>query len=133
MDINELSESMESLRSDDVVFYVHLTEMDKGDNINDNGIILEDDRLFSAVNPLDDSFFVDPNNYVNSKLGSPQTRNKDLMVVVAIINGEEDMLVRKRGNMYVIPSENIIGYLNLHNNYFTNNENSLYDLNSYTL
>ncbi len=133
MDIYELSEAMDALRSDDVTFYVHLTEIDKGDKINDNGIILEENRLFSAVNPLEESFYLDPEGYVTNKLGSPQTRNKDLMVIVASMIGEENTLVKKHENMYVIPKENIVGYLNLHNNTFTNNENSEYDINSYTL
>lgn len=133
MDLNELCEGMNELRSDDVVFYAHLTEEDKGTMINDNGIILDSNRLFSAVNLIEDSFYDDIEDYINTKLGSPQTRKKDLMVIVALLDGEENTIVKKYKDGYLIPSENIVGYIDLHSNSFISNKNSDYSINSYSL
>lgn len=130
MDLDSLASSMDCMRLDGVEFYAHLTTRDKGDMINGLGIIIDDDRLFSAVNSINEEFYIDPHKYIETSLGSPQTRGKEIMVVVAS-GGEK--LVQKSSNNYVIPSENIVGYLDLSSEYFISNDNSLYEVNSYTI
>lgn len=131
MELEELAINMESLLSDDIEFFAHLTTKDKGNLINELGIIIDDNRLFSAVNPITDEFYINPHKYILTSLGNPQTRGKEIMVIVARQINEE--IIRKYGNSYIIPSENILGYLDLSSEYFISNENSLYETNTYTI
>ena len=73
--------------------------------------------------------FDDPDYYIDYELGNPQTRQKEIMVFIGCYNGEEGFLLRKANNGdYVIPSGNILGYLDLRSKQFTTNTNSDFDM-----
>ena len=65
------------------------------------------------------------------ELGNPQTRAKEIMVLIGCERDEESRLIKKNNNgqsKYVIPSENIIGFVDLDSKYFDSNPNSEYSI-----
>ena len=135
MELEDLANSMKELEEEeDIEFYAHLTERTNGISINEKGLEMEDSKLSSAANPIDERFYSDPEYYVDYCLGSPQTRKKDLMVIIASYKDEINSLVKNnsKGNYY-IPSENIVGYVDIMDKYFVSNHNSDYSMDSYTL
>ncbi len=135
MELEDLANSMKELEvEEDIEFYAHLTERANGISINEKGLEMEDSKLSSAANPIDERFYSDPEYYVDYCLGSPQTRKKDLMVIIASYKDEINSLVKNNSKgSYYIPSENIVGYVDIRDKYFVSNPNSDYSMDSYTL
>ena len=135
MELEDLANSMKELEvEEDIEFYAHLTERANGISINEKGLEMEDNKLSSAANPIDERFYSDPEYYVDYCLGSPQTRKKDLMVIIASYKDEINSLVKNNSKgSYYIPSENIVGYVDIKDKYFVSNPNSDYSMDSYTL
>lgn len=135
MELEDLANSMKELEvEEDIEFYAHLTERTNGISINEKGLEMEDSKLSSAANPIDERFYSDPEYYVDYCLGSPQTRKKDLMVIIASYKDEINCLVKNNSKgSYYIPSENIVGYVDIRDKYFVSNPNSDYSMDSYTL
>lgn len=135
MELEDLANSMKELEEEeDIEFYAHLTERTNGISINEKGLEMEDSKLSSAANPIDERFYSDPEYYVDYCLGSPQTRKKDLMVIIASYKDEINSLVKNNSKgSYYIPSENIVGYVDIRDKYFVSNPNSDYSMDSYTL
>lgn len=129
-DLKNLSEAMAEML-DDVNFYYHLTGKENGNSINENGLLMEVNKLSSTTIPLDDSFYEDPEHFVDYEVGSPQTRSKDIMVIVGCDDGQEQFLIRENDEgEYFIPSENILGYVNIDEKEFYANMNSMYEIES---
>ena len=129
-DLRNLSEAMAEML-DDVNFYYHLTGKENGNSINENGLLMEVNKLSSTTIPLDDSFYEDPEHFVDFEVGSPQTRSKDIMVIVGCDDGQEQFLIRENDEgEYFIPSENILGYVNIDEKEFYANMNSMYEIES---
>ena len=135
MELEDLANSMKELEEEeDIEFYAHLTERANGISINEKGLEMEDSKLSSAANPIDERFYSDPEYYVDYCLGSPQTRKKDLTVIIASYKDEINSLVKNNSKgSYYIPSENIVGYVDIMDKYFVSNPNSDYSMDSYTL
>ena len=135
MELEDLANSMKELEvEENIEFYAHLTERANGISINERGLEMEDSKLSSAANPIDERFYSDPEYYVDYCLGSPQTRKKDLMVIIASYKDEINSLVKNNSKgSYYIPSENIVGYVDIRDKYFVSNPNSDYSMDSYTL
>ena len=135
MELEDLANSMKELEEEeDIEFYAHLTERANGISINEKGLEMEDSKLSSAANPIDERFYSDPEYYVDYCLGSPQTRKKDLTVIIASYKDEINSLVKNNSKgSYYIPSENIVGYVDIRDKYFVSNPNSDYSMDSYTL
>ncbi len=135
MELEDLANSMKELEmEEDIEFYAHLTERANGISINEKGLEMEDNKLSSAANPIDERFYSEPEYYVDYCLGSPQTRKKDLMVIIASYKDEINSLVKNNSKgSYYIPSENIVGYVDIKDKYFVSNPNSDYSMDSYTL
>lgn len=131
MELEELRDAMSELSYDDIEFFVHLTERENGHSICENGLYIDDNKLSSCVNPVLDSFYDDPEHYVDFELGNPQTRAKEIMVLIGCERDEESRLIKKNNNgqsEYVIPSENVIGFVDLDSKYFDSNPNSEYSI-----
>ena len=129
MDLDELRDAMNELMYDDVEFFAHLTERENGNSICENGLFIDENKLSSCVNPIKSSFYDDPEHYVDYELGNPQTRAKEIMVLIGCQNGEEDKLIKKNfGSQsdFVIPCENVIGFVDIEGKYFSSNPNSEY-------
>lgn len=135
MELEDLANSMKELEvEEDIEFYAHLTERKNGLSINEKGLEMDDGKLSSAANPIDERFYSEPEYYVDYCLGSPQTRKKDLMVIIASYKDEINSLVKNNSKgSYYIPSENIVGYVDIKDKYFVSNPNSDYSMDSYTL
>lgn len=124
MELDELSEVLESLKNEEEIdLFFHLTSRENGNSINENGLYMENEKLTSTTIELEDSFFEDPDHYVDYELGNPQTREKEIMVFVECYRGEENRLVKEEDGQYLIAPENIIGYLDLDTKYFNINSN----------
>lgn len=121
MELEELKNNMLDLLENDVVFYYHLTGKDNGSTICDKGLFFDNEKLSSTASDLGDGFFEDPVSYVSYDLGSAQTRAKDIMVLIAFIMGEEKYTIQKIDDEYMIPSENILGFVDLATHSFTIN------------
>lgn len=129
-DLRNLSEAMAEML-DDVNFYYHLTGKENGNSINENGLLMEVNKLSSTTIPLDDSFYEDPEHFVDYEVGNPQTRSKDIMVIVGCDDGQEQFLIRENDEgEYFIPSENILGYVSIDEKEFYANMNSMYEIES---
>ena len=131
MELEDLRDAMSELSYDEVEFFAHLTERENGNSICENGLFIDDNKLSSCVNPVLESFYEDPEHYIDYELGSPQTRAKEIMVLIGCQVGEEKSLIRKNNDSkveYVIPSENVIGFVDLESKYFDSNPNSIYSV-----
>lgn len=131
MELEDLRDAMSELLMDDVEFYAHLTERENGHSICENGLYTDDNKLSSCANPILDSFYEDPSHYIDYELGNPQTRAKEIMILIACQKDEGNRLLRKNNNnqgAYVIPCENIVGFVDLDSMYFDNNPNSEYSI-----
>lgn len=131
MELEDLRDAMSELSYDEVEFFAHLTERDNGNSICEKGLFLDNDKLSSCVNPILESFYEDPEHYIDYELGNPQTRAKEIMVLIGCQVGEEKNLIRKSNNgkgEYVIPSENVLGFVDLESKYFDSNPNSIYSI-----
>ena len=124
MELDELSEVLESLKNEEELsLFFHLTSRDNGNSINENGLYMENEILSSSTIELDNSFFEDPEHYVDYELGNPQTREKEIMVFIECYQGEENSLIKESDDQYLIYPENIIGYLDLDSKFFNINNN----------
>lgn len=130
MELEDLRDAMSELSYDEIEFFAHLTERSNGNSICDNGLYVEDNKLSSCVNPILESFYEDPEHYLDYELGNPQTRGKEIMVLIGCQSGDEDRLIRRDNSKgeFVIPSENVLGFVDLDNKYFSSNPNSQYSL-----
>ena len=131
MELEDLRDAMSELSYDEVEFFAHLTERENGNSICENGLFIDDNKLSSCVNPVLESFYEDPEHYIDYELGSPQTRAKEIMILIGCQVGEEKSLIRKNNDCkgeYVIPSENVIGFVDLESKYFDSNPNSIYSV-----
>lgn len=131
MELEDLRDAMSELACDDVEFFAHLTERKNGYSICENGLYIDDNKLSSCVNPILDSFYEDPEHYIDYELGNPQTRGKEIMVLVGCEKDCENRLIRKNSNgqsEFVIPSENILGFVDINSKYFDSNPNSEYSI-----
>ena len=131
MELEDLRDAMSELSYDEVEFFAHLTERENGNSICENGLFIDDNKLSSCVNPVLESFYEDPEHYIDYELGSTQTRAKEIMVLIGCQVGEEKSLIRKNNDSkgeYVIPSENVIGFVDLESKYFDSNPNSIYSV-----
>lgn len=131
MELEDLRDAMSELSYDEVEFFAHLTERENGNSICENGLFIDDNKLSSCVNPVLESFYEDPEHYIDYELGSPQTRAKEIMVLIGCQVGEEKSLIRKSNDSkgeYVIPSENVLGFVDLESKYFDSNPNSIYSV-----
>ena len=129
MELEELRNALENIMSEEEIsLFFHLTSRDNGNSINENGLFMENKKLSSTTIELEDSFFEDPDHYVDYELGNPQTRQKEIMVFVECLKGYENSLVKTSDGEYFIQPENIIGYLDLDTKYFNVNSNCELDL-----
>lgn len=129
MELEELVSTLSYLNEDGVELYFHLTEKQNGESINKRGILTDSRKLTASTTHLEGTFFDDPDYYIDYELGNPQTREKEIMVFIGCYNGEDKFLIRKASNGdYVIPSENIIGYLDLNSKQFNSNPNTAFDM-----
>lgn len=129
MELDELKDELENLQMDGINIYFHLTGRENGDSINERGISLDSPKLTSTAVSLGESFFEDPEHYIDYETGNPQTRDKDLMVFIGCYDGDERLLIRKVGDgEYCLPSENIIGYLDIEDRFFKINPNNEFDM-----
>lgn len=131
MELEDLRDVMSELACEDVEFFAHLTERENGHSICENGLYIDDNKLSSCVNPILDSFYEDPEHYIDYELGNPQTRGKEIMVLVGCEKDCENRLIRKNSNgqsEFVIPSENILGFVDIDSKYFDSNPNSEYSI-----
>ena len=131
MELEDLRDAMSELSYDDIEFFAHLTERNNGNSICEDGLYIDDDKLSSCVNPILESFYEDPDHYVDFELGNPQTRAKEIMFLIGCEVGDENRLIKKNSNgqsEFVIPSENILGFVDLDSKYFSSNPNSMYSL-----
>ena len=101
MELEDLRDAMSELSYDDVEFFAHLTEKENGNSICDNGLCIDDNKLSSCVNPILDSFYEDPNHYIDFELGSPQTRAKEIMVLIGCEKDSENRLIRKNNKLII--------------------------------
>lgn len=135
MDLNELKDGMYDLEfgEDELEFYYHLTQESNVQGIMDNGLFLADNKLSSGAIKIEQGFYDDPYNYIDYELGNPQTRKKEVMVILARYDAlapkydDSDIIkVVENGDReeYVIPAENILGYIDLERKDFTVNPSS---------
>ena len=129
MELDELADTLSGLNDDGVNLYYHLTERDNGEPIKRKGIYTDSEKLSACAIRIEDTFFENPENYVDFGVGNPQTREKEIMVFIGCYDGNEEFLVRKVNNgEYLISSENILGYLDLDTKYFKANLNNAFDI-----
>lgn len=129
MELEELRDAMSELSYDDFEFFAHLTEKENGHSIFENGLYIDDNKLSSCVLPILDSFYDDPEHFIDYELGSPQTRKKEIMILIGCERGARNRLIKKNYNgqsEYIIPCENVIGSIDLDTKYFDNNPYSEY-------
>ena len=131
MELDELRDAMEELSYDDVEFFAHLTERDKESSIFEKGLYIDDNKISSCANKVTDSFYEDPEHFIDYELGSPQTRGKEIMILIASQKDDERSLIERNDDEeseYVIHPQNIIGSVDLDTKYFDPNPNSEYSV-----
>lgn len=131
MELDELRDAMEELSYDEVEFFAHLTERDKESSIFEKGLYIDDNKLSSCANKVTDSFYEDAEHFIDYELGSPQTRDKEIMILIACQKDSEESLIERNDDgesEYIIRSENIIGSVDLDTKYFDPNPNSEYSI-----
>ena len=131
MELDELRDAMEELSYDDVEFFAHLTERDKESSIFEKGLYIDDNKISSCANKVTDSFYEDPEHFIDYELGSPQTRGKEIMILIASQKDDESSLIERNDDKeseYVIHPQNIIGSVDLDTKYFDPNPNSEYSV-----
>ena len=86
---------MKELSYDDVEFFAHLTERDKESSIFEKGLYIDDNKISSCANKVTDSFYEDPEHFIDYELGSPQTRGKEIMILIASQKDDERSLIER--------------------------------------
>lgn len=132
MDLNELRDGMYELEfgEDEVEFYYHLTQEENAHGIMEKGLFLPDYKLSSGAIKIEQGFYDDPESYIDFELGNPQTRRKEVMMIITRYDAlapkydDSDIIqVVDEGDkeLYLIPAENILGYVDLERKDFTVN------------
>lgn len=144
MELDELRDTMYTYEfgDDDVEFYFHLTQRENGNAIMENGLYLPCEKLSSGAIKIEASFYEDPDYYIDNELGNPQTRRKEIMVIIGRYDASQEKYndrdlvqidTEDGKEVYVIPSENILGYVDLDRKDFVSNPYSEFSVGSFGL
>ena len=117
----ELEELMNSLDFDNNRYFYHITGQGFGDEIIEEGLALEDRDLRSTTIEIPIEMIDDPIGYCESEYSDTLVKRQE-MVIIGCEKGEEGYIVEKSeiskwiGDQklnYFIPSEYVLGYINL--------------------
>ena len=131
--MEEIIELFESLDFESNSYFYHITSKGFGDEIIENGLYLRINNLFSTAIELPEEMISDPVSYCKGEYSDGILKRQE-MVIIGCEKGTEDSLVQIDDEIwigatkyeYVIPSEHVVGYIDLKNLNVIYNENYMY-------
>lgn len=134
MELEELVISLKELKeSENLKIYGYLANSEAKDEIFENGLYLLSKRCNALFFKLDDEFYENPVDYIESEVGTSTLYGFDTLYIVATSQKKLSMLLRRdpqmdeNGNrLRKISPTNVVGSLDLNDYYFEqNNESAL--------
>ena len=130
--MNELEELMESLDLENNSYFYHITSKGFGNDILENGLYLKENDIRSTTIRIPKIMIENPEEYCKNEYSNGIVKRQE-MVIIGCDKDEEDYLVSEASSWmgdekfdYVIPSEYILGYIDLENLEVTYNESYEY-------
>lgn len=131
--MNELKDLIDNLDLENNNYFYHITGKGFGEEIIENGLYMEDSSLYSTTIRLPEEMIKDPITYCIGEYSDGLVKRQE-MVIIGCEKGEEQYLVQDiedtwiEGNKYnyAIPSEYILGYIDLKDLVVNYNENYMY-------
>ena len=127
--MNELEELMNSLDFENNRYFYHVTGKGFADEILEEGLYIEDKRLDSTTIEIPKEMIEDPIKYCQDEYTDGLVKRQE-MIIIGCEKGEENYLIMKSdiskwiGDQkleYIIPSEYILGYIDLNTLLVTHN------------
>ena len=119
--MNELEELISNLDFENNRYFYHVTGKGFGDEIIEEGLSMEDRNLNSTTIEIPIEMIEDPTTYCESEYNDGLVKRQE-MVIIGCEKGEENYIVMKsdipkwigdQSLNYIIPSEYILGYIDL--------------------
>lgn len=137
-EILEFSEKIKNIISGDgMCYFYHVTEKGNGKDILNYGLLLSENRLFSTTLPIDEEFKKSPIEFLNNEIGGSKLRKQDEVIIIGCSIDETNNLIQENyyhnenwnqeeEDKYIIPKEYIIGYIDVSEKKFIDNEDYIY-------
>ena len=119
--MDDVEELINNLDFENNNYYYHITGRGFGDEIINDGLYLLDKDFRSTTIRIPQEMIDDPSDYCSKEYSDGRIVKRQEMVIIGCVKGEERYLVSETypkwvGDAkfkYVIPSENIVGYIDL--------------------
>lgn len=117
MDI-DVENFFENLDFENMAYFFHITGAGNGSGIIKDGLYLADNKIWSTANELTPDLLTNINLFIKNR-GNQVVSKNDEMVIIGCLKEELPYILQKidtfYGNpyQYVIPSEYIIGYIDI--------------------
>ncbi|MBQ7140338.1 MAG: hypothetical protein IJO32_02410 [Bacilli bacterium] len=136
-DLEFIYEFKNKVADEGMTYLYHVTDIRKCDSILENGLLMKEDKIYSTTIPINNEIISDPIGFIEEELNNNSVRIKNGIIIIGCPKEELENLVEDNYNEieswnedfkanYVIPSEYIIGYINMNSKEFVDNENYAY-------